>query len=214
MRPAKLQRLLDGWVYELFRHESVHFDHPGARHEDPVFDGHREVRHHLFDRAVAFAEYVDRRIEFDAKARAGSRRTAAVAAPPLREGVYLHWAAKRHHNEQRRLAAALAGVNERIESAREAGAAARVRALEARGRKLQARLAAAKVHVGELGRIPGAEPSTPAPAPTGRLRAATRAIARWAAAHPWAVRLAAVVPVATALVLLVSVPAAAFGSLS
>ena len=51
--------LLDGWLFELFGHENVHFDDPDAR-ADPVFGGHRDVRHDLLDEAVAFAEYVDR----------------------------------------------------------------------------------------------------------------------------------------------------------
>src|SRR5206468_8145191 len=58
----RLQGLLDGWLYELYVHENLHFDHPDALHEDDVFEGHRDVPHHLFDAAVAFAEYLDRRM--------------------------------------------------------------------------------------------------------------------------------------------------------
>jgi hypothetical protein len=54
-----LQRLLDGWVLDVFRHENVHFDHPDARHGDHVFDGHRDVRHHLLDQAVDLAVSVN-----------------------------------------------------------------------------------------------------------------------------------------------------------
>ncbi|MGH3587282.1 MAG: hypothetical protein ACRDQ0_13255, partial [Pseudonocardia sp.] len=65
----ELQRRLDAWTLELFRHENVHFDHPDAGHDDHVFDGHREVRHHLLVEAEAFAEYVHREITFDATSR-------------------------------------------------------------------------------------------------------------------------------------------------
>ena len=41
-RANTLQHMLDGWVFDLFGHENVHFDHPDARHDDHVFDGHRD----------------------------------------------------------------------------------------------------------------------------------------------------------------------------
>ncbi|MHA6618479.1 preprotein translocase subunit SecA [Pseudonocardia sp. DLS-67] len=78
-RAGELQRMLDGWVFDVFRHENVHFDHPGARHDDAVFDGHRHVRHGRLDRAVAFAEYLDRKMRFYGATRNWGRSRIAGA---------------------------------------------------------------------------------------------------------------------------------------
>ena len=40
----------------------MHFEHPDARHDDDAFEAYRDVRHHLLQQAVAYAEYVDRRV--------------------------------------------------------------------------------------------------------------------------------------------------------
>ncbi|WP_232665721.1 hypothetical protein [Pseudonocardia sp. TRM90224] len=86
----RLQRMLDGWLADLHRHENVHFEHPDAAHDEHVFDGHRDVRHELLDQAAAFAEYVERRIAVRAASKLWNTRRTGAANDLLRDLAAIH----------------------------------------------------------------------------------------------------------------------------